>query len=66
VLSELELDFDLEVTGFEMAEIDMLIENLSPAPVGEDDPADALPPPGGPAVTQTTTPWFVARYSFLW
>jgi hypothetical protein len=28
VLSELELDFDLEVTGFEMAEIDVLIDGL--------------------------------------
>ena len=28
MLSELELDFDLEVTGFEIAEIDVLIDGL--------------------------------------
>ena len=39
-LCDLELDFDLEVTGFETAEIDLVIESLDG---GEDDPAaDAL------------------------
>jgi hypothetical protein len=28
VLSELELDFDLEATGFEIAEVDVLIDGL--------------------------------------
>jgi len=60
-----ELDFGIEATGFEMAEIDMLIENLSPAPVGEDDPADALPPPGGPAVTQTGDLWLLGSHRLL-
>jgi DNA modification methylase len=41
-LSESELDFNIEVTGFEMAEIDMYIEGLSEQPKG-DDPADVLP-----------------------
>src|SRR5262245_5327080 len=36
LLSELDLDFDIEVTGFEMAEIDVLIESQG----GEQDPAD--------------------------
>lgn len=44
-LSLAELDFSLEATGFEMAEIDLRIEGLS-APAGDGpDPADALPPP---------------------
>jgi hypothetical protein len=38
-LSELELDFDLEATGFAMGEIDVLIEGLSGP---QDDPADVL------------------------
>jgi DNA modification methylase len=42
-LSEVELDFSLEATGFEIGEIDVLVENLAPAPEGEADPADALP-----------------------
>jgi hypothetical protein len=41
-LSLLDLDFSLEVTGFEMAEIDLRIEGLNSEPEG-DDPADALP-----------------------
>ena len=40
-LAEVELEFNLEVTGFEMAEIDTMIEGISPTPEGEADPADA-------------------------
>jgi DNA modification methylase len=43
ILSEVELDFSLEVTGFETSEIDIFIENLAPATPGEADPADAIP-----------------------
>jgi DNA methylase/ParB-like nuclease domain len=39
-LSEVELDFSLEATGFEMGEIDVMIEGLSAATEGEQDPAD--------------------------
>ena len=39
LLSELDLDFDIEVTGFEMGEIDVLIESQG----GEHDPADDVP-----------------------
>jgi DNA modification methylase len=42
-LSEVELDFSLEATGFEMGEIDVMVENLAPATEGEEDPADAVP-----------------------
>jgi hypothetical protein len=40
ILSEVELDFSLETTGFQMGEIDLMIENLAPATNGEIDPAD--------------------------
>ena len=43
ILSEAELDFSLETTGFEMGEIDLMIENLSLALPGRKDPADAVP-----------------------
>jgi ParB-like chromosome segregation protein Spo0J len=43
ILSEAELDFTLETTGFEMGEIDLIIEDLLPATSGQDDPADFLP-----------------------
>ncbi|MFZ1011541.1 MAG: DNA methyltransferase [Candidatus Sulfotelmatobacter sp.] len=42
-LSEVELDFSLDVTGFEVGEIDVIIEGMEPAVEGENDPADALP-----------------------
>ena len=42
-LAEVDLNFSLEVTGFEMGEIDVMIEGLSPATQGEQDPADEFP-----------------------
>src|SRR5205823_8150359 len=49
-LSELHLDFSLEVTGFEMAEIDLLIEGVSGTL--EPDTDDLVPLAAtGPAVT---------------
>src|SRR5207253_3792089 len=50
-LSELELDFSLEVTGFEMAEIDLLIEGASGTPESDADDL-VLPLATGPAVTR--------------
>jgi DNA modification methylase len=44
LLSEVELDFDLERTGFEMGEIDAIIEGAAPAIDTKNDPADVLPP----------------------
>ncbi len=62
-LSDLDLDFSLETTGFEMGEIDLLIEGLSPAPVGKDDPAD-LVPDGQPGVqvTKSGDLWFLGKH----
>jgi hypothetical protein len=37
------LDFDIEVTGFEVGEIDLLIEALDDTPAAGSDPADILP-----------------------
>ena len=51
-LNDLELDFDLTITGFETAEIDLLIESLEPT---DDDPtADHIPEndPSVPPVSQ--------------
>lgn len=53
-LSILNLDFSLEVTGFEMGEIDFLIESLSTKK--ENDPADLLPE-SGPQVTVLGDVW---------
>ena len=43
ILAESDLDFSLGVTGFEMAEIDLFIEGLSPVPEGGPDSADEIP-----------------------
>lgn len=62
-LSELDLDFNLEATGFEMGEIDVMIENLAPAPEGKEDPADAVPKViPGPQVTQIGDLWSLGRH----
>jgi DNA modification methylase len=64
-LSELNLDFDLESTGFEMAEIDLLIEGLSPAIQGE-DPADKIPDTcGSVPVTQSGNLWLLDAHRVL-
>ena len=50
-LAELDLDFDLEITGFETAELDLLLDDS--AEEAADEPADAVPEPDpGPAVTR--------------
>ena len=57
-LAEVELDFSLETTGFEMGEIDLLIEGMAPAREGEDDLADAVPQPSSePTVSQAGDLW---------
>src|ERR1043166_3072474 len=45
-LSELNLEFSLESTGFTMGEIDFRIEGLAPESEDADDKADAIPRPG--------------------
>ncbi len=65
-LTELEIDFDVTITGFEVAEIDLLIESLEPA--GDDDPgADALPEecPGAPPVSEVEDLWILGPHRLL-
>lgn len=63
-LSLLNLDFSLETTGFDMAEIDLLIEGLEDAPAG-DDPADELPEPNEVAVSQPGDLWLLGPHRVL-
>src|SRR2546422_11415400 len=51
-LSELNLDFSLELTGFETPEIDSLILNLDAGLASEPDPADEVAAPSGPRVSK--------------
>ena len=61
-LSELNLDFSLEATGFEMGEIDLRIEGLAADP--EDaDPADVLPEQRSESpVTRPGDLWLLDRH----
>jgi 16S rRNA G966 N2-methylase RsmD len=58
-----DLDFDLEITGFDVPEIDLYIEKLDQPEEGP-DPADELPP-AGPAVTQTGDLWLLGPHRIL-
>jgi DNA modification methylase len=66
MLSEVELNFSLEDTGFEMGEIDLLIEGLAPGSAEESDPADTLPAIESQApVTQLGDLWLLKHHRVL-
>ncbi len=62
-LSELELNFSLEDTGFTMGEIDLKIEGLSITP--EVDPADTFEESTGPAATRLGDIWQLGKHRIL-
>jgi DNA modification methylase len=65
-LSVLELDFNIDITGFDVGEIDVMIEGLTPASRGKDDPADAIPESWTkPQVTQVGDLWVLNRHRVL-
>lgn len=62
-LSILELDFGVDVTGFEVGEIDVMIEGLAPASDGKENPADAIPEFGAKTrVAQAGDLWRLDRH----
>jgi DNA modification methylase len=64
-LSLIKLDFDLEVTGFDVAEIDLRIESLN-LDAEESDPADILPAaPKGEPVSRLGDIWTLGRHRLL-
>jgi DNA modification methylase len=64
-LSIINLDFDIEVTGFEPAEIDLRIESLN-LDVDESDPADTLPTPAtGEPISRPSDIWTLGRHRLL-
>ncbi len=63
-LSLLNLDFSLETTGFDMGEIDLLIEGLEVTAAG-DDLADELPEPSEVAVSQPGDLWLMGPHRVL-
>src|SRR5258708_23943811 len=64
-LSIINLDFDIEVMGFEPAEIDLRIESLS-LDVDASDPADVLPTaPAGDPISNLGDIWTLGRHRLL-
>jgi DNA modification methylase len=65
-LSLLGLDFSLELTGFEMGEIDLRIASLEDLPECDDDPADILPElSAGPPLSKIGDLWILGRHRIL-
>jgi DNA modification methylase len=65
-LSLLDLDFDLAVTGFDIAEIDLRIEVLQADASEAEDAADKLPPDATrPPVSQAGDLWLLGRHRLL-
>ena len=62
-LSVLDLDFNLEVTGFDMGEIDLRIDRLNSPSQDEQDSADDLSVvPSGPAVARVGDIWALGEH----
>jgi hypothetical protein len=65
-LSLLDLDFSLETSGFEMAEIDVRIESLTGDRTPEGDPADVFPRvPDQQPTSQAGDLWLLGRHRIL-
>ncbi len=60
-LSTLDLDFDIEATGFAMAEIDLRIEGLDEGP----DEAEDIAVASGPSITRPGDLWLLGRHRLL-
>ena len=65
ILAEAELTFSLEATGFEMGEIDLFIESLSPATEEEVDPDDLVSNPSTIQVSQVGDLWTLDKHRVL-
>ena len=59
-LSDLTLDFEIEATGFELPEIDFLVQSLDPPEIA--DKTDEFEPAGGPAVSCPGDLWLLGQH----
>lgn len=60
------LDFNIEITGFEIGEIDLRIASLDAPPAHGEDTAETIPEaPTGPAVTMPGDLWLLGRHWVL-
>ena len=63
-LSKIDLDFGIEATGFEMAEVDLLIQKLEP-PEEQSDAADEFEFAEGPPVSRLRDLWTIGDHRLL-
>lgn len=62
----IELDFDLELTGFSLAEIDFTLDTARNAsPVGKDAAEDRIPPETNKPISRVGDIWNVGRHRLL-
>jgi DNA modification methylase len=62
----IDLDFDLELTGFSLAEIDLVLDDASDSdPNAADRPEDAVPIVTGPTVTRPGDVWELGRHRLV-
>lgn len=62
-LADADLDFDLEAIGFDLPEIDLLIQGLGDVSDEPDDPSDAVPE--GPPVSVLGDVWQLGRHRIV-
>ena len=62
----IDLDFELDLTGFSLAEVDIILDGADEAnPVKRDSPLDKVPPSEAAAVTATGDVWLLGRHRLL-
>jgi DNA modification methylase len=62
----IDLDFEVTLTGFSLAEIDFSLDDASDSdPEGRDDPDDALPPASGVATSRRGDVWLLGRHRLI-
>ncbi len=62
----IELDFDLELAGFEIAEVDLILDEAAAANAGANPgPEDAMEPPPAAPVSQAGDVWRLGRHRLI-
>jgi len=64
-LSLLELDCGLDITGFELPEIDLMIESLGETATSDEELADASPEVAATAITRSGDLWELGKHRLL-
>lgn len=62
----IDLDFDVELTGFSLAEVDLVLDEAGDSdPEGSDDPDDHVPEISGAPVSRMGDLWLLGRHRLL-